>query len=171
MPLFISQADVATTLNCSPQTVGDYMRGSNSFVVNKHPHYPLTEVLHFMDRKARHKIEHLVEISEDNGELYAGLSETANSFEAYLNTDRNFFDRAKWIRNQFVIHLALADGVRAYLAYYETALRSKVFLNSGITRFVLTGDKSGLPNGATGWANFAPSFALVNSGLESKVAA
>ena len=139
------------------------MRGSNSFVVNKHPHYPLTEVLQFMNRKARHKIEHLVEVAEDDGELYAGNVETANSFECYLNTDPDMFARAKWVRNQFVINLAMCDGVRTYLAYYESGLRSKVLMYGGITRFVLIGDKSQLPQ----MYSFAPSMALINAGLDS----
>ncbi|MDP1593799.1 MAG: hypothetical protein Q8L80_06095, partial [Gallionella sp.] len=120
-------------------------------------------------RHASSYIDRLTYAAEDDEELYTGVDSlrVAESFDSYIRRDVRMDARAKSVRNSFFNSLALCDGARTYMTYSES-LRLKLLLNGPVSMFLLTGDNSELPLWHGG---FSPAFALVNSGLDSKVAA
>lgn len=107
--------------------------------------------------------ESVLALADENGATFVGTDDdlsSARGLEAWTSANcEGGADRIHQVRVSCFNGLARAVRSSAFVSDVER-LRLLILRESGVLRFILTGEKSGLP---TDWTNWARQFALIHA--------
>lgn len=161
--LTITRTDLARAWSVQEDTVSRALRNVQRATAGKKHVWHVADVIPASPaRGGQAAAESVLMLATENGESFVGTDDdlsSARALEAWIgaNCDGGA-ERIHQVRTSF-FH-GLAHAVRSSSLVGDVERLRLLILRSGVLRFILTGEKTGLP---TDWTNWARQFALIHA--------
>lgn len=147
-----------------PDTVSRALRNVPRATAGKKHVWYVANVLEASPARAGQSgAESVLMLATENGESFVGTDDdlaSARALEAWIGANcEGGAERIHQVRVSFFNGLARAVRSSGFVSDVER-LRLLILRESGVLRYVLTGDKAGLP---TDWTEFSRQFALIHA--------